>query len=542
MTAVNNTTFTDEVYYTWLHSQHWAPSTLTYSFPDDGQFIGYQNTNDVNPLSNSQKAAVERVLDEIASFTNLTFTEVTESATTEGTLRFAQEVGLGGGYAYLPNTGETGGDGFFGSGTNNPTIGNEAYLFFTHEIGHAMGLDHGHESPAFVASGFDSQEYTVVTYTDYVGDTDTFSYDSGVVDWAQTYQQLDIAALQYFHGANYSSTGEVWSGDTVYTFSTTTGEMSINGVGDGTPAGNRIFRTIWDGDGEDTYDLSNYATDLNIDLTPGEFSTFDAAQLADLNGQGSGASVFARGNVANARLFNDDERSLIENAIGGSGDDTIVGNAANNVLTGNGGRDDISGEDGDDTLSGNGGKDTLNGGGDDDELRGGSNRDILEGEDGEDLLLGGGGRDKLIGGADKDVLKGGGEDDKLIGGGGNDKLQGGDGEDQLEGGFGWDRLTGGSDADAFIFENATDSMASSGLIDWIIDFEVGLDVIDLSGMIAGSFALSINGSFQNGVATVVTDEIGGDTIVSADVDGDTVADFAIEVQGAVGLTAGDFIL
>ena len=75
---------------------------------------------------------------------------------------------------------------------------------------------------------------------------------------------FDIAALQEMYGANYTTNG----GDTVYKWSATTGEMSINGVGQGAPAGNKIFMTIWDGGGNDTYDFSNYATNLTVNLSP----------------------------------------------------------------------------------------------------------------------------------------------------------------------------------------------------------------------------------------------------------------------------------
>ena len=47
--------------------------------------------------------------------------------------------------------------------------------------------------------------------------------------------------------------------------------------------------------------------------------------------------IYAGGNVYNALQFNDEPLSLIENAVGGSGNDTILGNSANNVLSGNGG-------------------------------------------------------------------------------------------------------------------------------------------------------------------------------------------------------------
>ena len=121
--------------------------------------------------------------------------------------------------------------------------------------------------------------------------------------------------------------------------------MSINGVGQGAPAGNKIFMTLWDGGGNDTYDFSNYTTNLTINLNPGEWTTTSSTQLANLTG-----STVAVGNIANALLYNGNVASLIENAIGGSGSDTLVGNAANNSLTGNAGNDSLDGAAGSDTA------------------------------------------------------------------------------------------------------------------------------------------------------------------------------------------------
>jgi serralysin len=66
----------------------------------------------------------------------------------------------------------------------------------------------------------------------------------------------DIAALQYMYGANFGGSSST------YTWSSTTGEMFINRVGQGAlnnGAGgvyNRIFLTIWDNGGSnDIYDL-----------------------------------------------------------------------------------------------------------------------------------------------------------------------------------------------------------------------------------------------------------------------------------------------
>lgn len=522
MTATTFTPSSNEVFDPWLSTFHWSPSTLTYSFPTSAVFYGYDTEPFLNEFSEAQKNAVRKVLGEIASFTGLEFVEVTETFSTEGTLRFINEPGLGGAYAYLPTTLEEGGDVFFGSGTTNPILGNEAYLYYTHEIGHAMGLEHGHEFPSFVATGLDSQEYTVVTYTDYVGDTATFSFDSGPIDWAQSYQQLDIAALQFLYGANYASTGEIWSGDTVYTFNPLTGEMSINGVGQGTPAGNKIFRTIWDGNGEDTYDLSNYSTDLEIDLAPGAFSTFSQAQIADLYHPNPGTEL-AAGNVANARLVNGDTRALIENAIGGGGRDTINGNEADNRLDGNGGRDKLFGLEGDDRLLGRNGRDLLNGGHDDDTLIGGS---------GDDVLRGGGG---------EDTLNGGNHDDMLLGQNGSDRLRGGKGDDTLIGGKGRDVLEGGTGADMFVFTGVSDS-AQGARVDVILDFISGQDQLDFQQLSAGTLGLSIGGGFDGVNAMVITKQSGTKTVVKADLDGDGATDFRIVLNDVSTVTSGDFLL
>ena len=68
----------------------------------------------------------------------------------------------------------------------------------------------------------------------------------------------------------------------------------------------------------------------------------------------------------------------IENAIGGSGADTIIGNEVANVLTGNAGAD---------KLSGNGGNDTLNGGAGNDTLTGGDGVDYMTGGAGDDMFV-----------------------------------------------------------------------------------------------------------------------------------------------------------
>ncbi len=522
MTSVATTGKSTGAFDVWLSSKHWSGPDLTISFPENDSYFSYQNKDKVTRLTDAQQDTVRQAFADIASFTGLTFTEITETASNEATLRFALQKNLDGAYAYLPAGGERAGDSFYGSDADNPVLGNEAYVYFTHEIGHTMGLNHGHEYRKFVKTGMDSQEFTVVTYTDYVGDKKTFSFDSGPIDWAQSYMQLDIAAMQFLYGANYSATGEVWSGDTVYTFDRHTGEMSINGVGVGTPVGNRIFRTIWDGDGNDTYDLSNYADDLEIDLEPGAFSVFATDQLADLNKKSADIKFDARGNVANALLVDGDKRALIENAVGGSGDDTIKGNAVANTLTGNAGND---------RLIGKGGSDNLDGG---------DGSDVLKGGQGGDWLTGEGQDDRIWGNAGRDTIKGGSGRDKLFGGDGHDRMFGQNGNDILVGNGGNDRMTGGGGADIFRFKAVSDS-AISAKGDLIRDFGFG-DKIDISALAGPAFTLMSGNQFSGTGPSVITRAVGTDTEVLADVDGDGNADFHITLNGTVELTADDFIL
>ncbi|MEY8840207.1 M10 family metallopeptidase C-terminal domain-containing protein, partial [Cribrihabitans sp. XS_ASV171] len=152
------------------------------------------------------------------------------------------------------------------------------------------------------------------------------------------------------------------------------------------PGGNRIFATIWDGGGTDTYDLSAYADDLDLDLSPGEHSLFNSTQQASL---GNGNS--ARGNIFNALLHDGDTRSLIENAIGGSGDDTISGNQTGNDLAGGGGSDTINGAQGSDELTGGSDNDLLIGGSGNDAFRYATASSV-----GIDTLRGQAGSDKIL--------------------------------------------------------------------------------------------------------------------------------------------------
>ncbi len=272
-----------------------------------------------------------------------------------GDLRYAESSIPSTAYAYLPSSAAEGGDSWYGDNTtqfNLPIKGNYAWDSVIHETGHELGLKHPQDLFGLFGTmplDRDSLEYTVMSYRSYIG-AGTSGYSNASDSYPQTLMMYDIAALQTLYGANYNSN----SGDTVYTWSFTTGQEFVNGVGQGVPVGNKIFMTIWDGGGNDTYDFSNYTTNTSVNLQPGQWTTASLTQLANL-----GAGHLAAGNIANALLFNNNPASLIENAIGGSGNDTITGNDADNRLTGNTGNDTLDGSAGADTLVGGTGNDTY---------------------------------------------------------------------------------------------------------------------------------------------------------------------------------------
>lgn len=361
-----------------LSGVKWATNSLTYSFPTSGSDYSYYTGGSAfGELSATAKTAVSSILANYSSVANVTFTEVPGG---QGDLRFADSDGIGTALAFLPTVEEQGGDvwveksGAYGAFFDSPHKGNYGYFTYINEIGHALGLKHGHETSVYGAlpASYDSLEYSVMTYRSYVGASTSTGYTNEFDGFPQTLMQDDIAALQYMYGANFNYN----SGDTVYSWSPDTGEMFVNGAGQGAPSANRIFMTIWDGGGTDTYDFSNYTTNLSIQLDPGAWSQVDNGSTFQRSDLGGG-SHFAAGSIANALLYQNNTASLIENAKGGTGNDKIVGNVVANLLEGG---------DGADTLDGRGGNDTLVGGSGDDWLLGSLGFDTLLGGEGNDVL------------------------------------------------------------------------------------------------------------------------------------------------------------
>ena|SRR5258708_4468199 len=78
----------------------WAVNSLTYSFPDAAADYGTgygsgEPQNNFAPFTSAQQAAVTSVLAVDAAVANLTFSEVSESASVHAVLRYAESDAVG---------------------------------------------------------------------------------------------------------------------------------------------------------------------------------------------------------------------------------------------------------------------------------------------------------------------------------------------------------------------------------------------------------------------------------------------------------------
>jgi Ca2+-binding RTX toxin-like protein len=211
-------------------------------------------------------------------------------------------------------------------------FGGYGFMTYLHEIGHTLGLSHPGTYDASEGGSItyansaeyaqDSHRYTVMSYF-YADEAEPFvdHYGaSGIWKYATTPLLHDIAALQAAYGADTTTR----TGDTIYGFHSNAGRVVFDFTQNIDP-----IIVIWDSGGTDTLDCSGYSANQFINLTAGSYSNVGSLTY----------------NVAIA--FD----CVVENAIGGSGADTLIGNGANNVLAGGAGIDTLSGGAGVDTFA-----------------------------------------------------------------------------------------------------------------------------------------------------------------------------------------------
>lgn len=415
--------------------------TLEVSFPGNGATWapGYgEPLEDFRPLSPAQRAATREALARWAEVANIDFDEVADAAGNVGTLRFAVSGLPSTAWAYYPSTAPQGGDVWLGTTYHggNPSYAEGTYHYQTllHEIGHALGLKHPHDTGGTGVvrpAGQDWLGTSLMSYRSYPNDDLVGGYSGEI--YPDTPMLGDILAIQRLYGANLSTR----AGDTVYGWAT----------------GERLFETIWDGGGNDTIDWSNQSSAAVIRLQTGAWSELGPAYAWWDGAPGSLPTTLA---IA--------QGVTIENANGGSGRDEIYGNEAANQLAGQLDADRLYGRGGSDRLLGQGGNDHLEGGFGNDLLDGGPGTDFASwfsdgGALGSTINLTagratrGGETDRLLGieNADgtnnADTLYGNAVANVLGGAGGRDTLRGFGGDDILTGGLGNDSLDGDAGLD-----------------------------------------------------------------------------------------------
>jgi Ca2+-binding RTX toxin-like protein len=348
---------------------------LSFSFPsvlpayDAGAGI-----TDFAVLTAAQQNAARTVLVHYGNVANVTFTET--GSTGDANLAFGQynagfPVGAAG-YASMPSYGySSSGGNIVSASEGNNSAGDvwiktgsypdseyqpekHGYELLLHEIGHAMGLKHPFEGAATLPAELDQGGFTVMAYNGLLHGTIvtvTGNDSAWNVSWTQvaprTLMVGDMLALQYTYGANatYRTGADTYSWQ----------------------VGEKFLETIWDGGGTDTIDASNQTLASVIKLAPGSYSSIGLRQThAELY---QDIPAFAAADVIG--LFDDSELysgqnnlgiaygCIIENATGGSGNDSLSGNDVANVLGAGVGNDTLTGGLGADTLDGGEGLDTA---------------------------------------------------------------------------------------------------------------------------------------------------------------------------------------
>ncbi|NTW68965.1 MAG: hypothetical protein HGB23_03860 [Chlorobiaceae bacterium] len=313
---------------------------LSYSFPwsDSEDAIWQADYSDMLEqkaaqhfaLNAEQIASVSSALQSWSDVANIVLTQVADTASSVGDFRlaFSSVVTDSWGWCYYP-------DNYWASAGDvwiNPAFATEGawstgsynYYSLVHEAGHGLGLKHpgnyfgGEGTGLYLPESLDFRNYSVMSYNDwkywYLDTRQNPEQYIGVVP--STPMVYDIAAIQYLYGANIS----YQSGDNTYTFDPST----------------PFYKSIWDAGGIDTIDISNFSTDCTINLTAGRYSSiyfFNSASAAPDLYDGSNNLGIAFG-------------VSIENAKGGSGNDTITGNSLANTFTGGGGDDTLNGGNG----------------------------------------------------------------------------------------------------------------------------------------------------------------------------------------------------
>jgi Ca2+-binding RTX toxin-like protein len=295
--------------------------TIYYSFAQTPPtFFDAEDKNGFKVFNSAQISYTKQVLAYIESLIDVHFVETTDAEGTDTIVFAVNSQDDSAGYGVPLDLLRVGSKVLVDSSilAMNPARdgGAEFLRVVTHEIGHALGLKHPFSDPdgtggagtaPFLPTAEDNLVYTEMSYTGFEHHPGTFS-------------PLDIAALQYIYGASPADHGT----DTRWVVGST-------------------YAMIGDGGGIDVIDGSAQTQDLTVFLDDGYWSHVGAK---------------ADSNTAKGQ-FSINIGTIIEDAIGGAGNDHISGNEVANSIAGGAGNDVLNGEAGNDQLAGGAGLDTA---------------------------------------------------------------------------------------------------------------------------------------------------------------------------------------
>lgn len=297
--------------------------------------------------------------------------------------------------------------------------------------------------------------------------------------------------------------------------------------------------TIFGGLGNDTvqggeaYDEIYGSAGRNQLFGNGGNDFIQAGTGGDFIGGGAGNDTIRGGDGADtiyAGLGND-------NIGGGAGNDVIFGSAGNNIIYAGLGNDTVQGGSGSDTIYGSAGRNQLFGNDGNDVIYTSAAGDFAAGGAGNDSIFGSDGADTIYAGLGDDFIGGGAGNDAIFAGAGSNRIFGGLGNDTITAGSGKDVITGGPGADVFVFASAA-AIGIGAARDVITDFTPGVDDIDLRAL--GTTFNGTAGVLGGGTASFFYFASGG--LLIGDQNGDGAADWVLELTGAPGVSATDFIL
>ena len=198
--------------------------------------------------------------------------------------------------------------------------GGAGFTLLLHELGHALGLKHPHDSggtgrPTFSDIGFgnfDRDDYTVMSYNEQFDD---------ILNAPRDFMVADLVALMYLYGVN--------------------DDVNIYGSS-GTP---ELRQTYFNTTDTGTVFTVDTHSSVEVALPYLQITDLVDIEIGWIASKSTGATSWLMGN------FN--------SVICRSGDDTIFGNDADNIIEAGSGDDYIEGWRGDDILHGMSGADTF---------------------------------------------------------------------------------------------------------------------------------------------------------------------------------------